>query len=818
MNRRRRRLSARAMLFTLFLLGAQYAPAQAVTYRFDLGAQALADSLRSLGQQTSRNIVFDPALVDGVRAPQLHAVLTVREAIEQLLAGTKLSAREISSDTVLIELGAARAPPGDEIAPSIETVNVFGALDKEVSVASKSGQSLRETPKSVSVVTRERIEVQSLTSLLEVLTQTTGVTAVNYSSVDSYYLSRGFQVHTVQIDGGSPAYTGGFGSFLTPDTAAYDHIEVLRGVDGIFTGAGDPGGVINLVRKRALASPRIQVNVSAGRWNMGRAELDITGSLTDDQRLRGRVVGAYEGKDYFYERAESEKTLLFGTLEYDLTADTTLIAGLSYERRKEHNYFVSGVMRYADGRDLQLPRETAFNPDWSHWFSTTREAYARVEHKFGATGMLRLNLTRLEQDSENRQFLALGAVNSTTGTGPRAYMRGGDLTSAQYLLDLSASGTFDAFGRQHRYTVGADFADVDAGGQRDIRATNFDAVTGPVVDVFDFDPTLYATPLEYVGVYYSELGPSQRGYYASLGLQLQKALRLTLAGRYGEYRYRQVYQLGAPDGTFDAPIGAHHRVNKSIPSVALTWDLAQEWTAYASYAETFQPQSVNLRAPLPGTALNPATGKNYEVGLKGRLQDSLNAAIAVYRVARTGQAVADPAYPVMSGTDGGQCCYLPLGDITSAGLDAELSGRVAPGWQMLLGYTFAQTSRSGGSSELASLLGYSPKHLLKAWSTWQLPGRLSRWSVSAGVVAQSRTHFDGLALDENDVARLYRFEEGSRAIWNASLQYRISEHLLVGIFGDNLADKRYYSVVGDARRNNIYGTPRSCVVTLRGLW
>ncbi|MBL8271587.1 TonB-dependent siderophore receptor [Steroidobacter sp.] len=807
------------MLFTLFALGASCAQAQAVTYRFDLGAQALADSLRTLGQQTSRNIVFDPALVDGLRAPTLHADLTVKDAIELLLAGTKLSAREISPDTVLIELGAPRAPPSDEIAPSIETVNVFGALDNEVSVASKSGQSLRETPKSVSVVTRERIEVQSLTSLLEVLTQTTGVTAVNYSSVDSYYLSRGFEIHTVQIDGGSPAYTGGFGSFLTPDTAAYDHIEVLRGVDGIFTGAGEPGGVINLVRKRALATPQVQVNVSAGRWNMGRAELDVTGAITDDDRLRGRVVAAYEGKDYFYERAESDKKLFFGTFEYDIAADTTLIAGASYERRKEHNYFVSGVMRYDDGRDLQLSRETAFNPDWSHWFSTTREAFARVEHKYGATGMLKLNLTRLEQDSENRQFLALGAVSSTTGTGPRAYMRGSDLSSAQDLLDLSASGTFNAFGLQHRYTVGADYAKVDAGGQKDIRATNyFDAVTGPAVDVFDFDPTIYAVPIEYVGTYYSELGPSQHGYYASLGLQLQKALRLTLAARYGEYRYRQVYQRGAPDGTLDTPISESHSVSRSIPSAALTWDLAEEWTAYVSYAETYQPQSVNLRAPLPGTALDPAAGSNYEVGLKGRVHGSLNAALAVYRLDRTGQAVADPAYPVLSGTEGGQCCFLPLGDITSEGFDAELSGHVAPGWQMLLGYTFTQTSRSGGASELASLLGYSPKHLLKAWSTWQLPGRLSRWSVSTGVVAQSRTHFDGLALDENAVARLYRFEEGSRAIWNASLQYRISEHWLVGIFGDNLADKRYYSVVGDARRNNIYGTPRSCVLTLRALW
>ncbi len=37
-----------------------------------------------------------------------------------------------------------------------------------------------------------------------------------------------------------------------PDMASYDHIEMLRGVDGMYTGAGGPGGVINC----CASSPR----------------------------------------------------------------------------------------------------------------------------------------------------------------------------------------------------------------------------------------------------------------------------------------------------------------------------------------------------------------------------------------------------------------------------------------------------------------------------------------------------------------------------------------------------------------------------------
>ncbi|HEY5757298.1 MAG TPA: TonB-dependent receptor, partial [Steroidobacter sp.] len=692
MNRRERRLSACVAWCAVLVLSAVCAHAQAVTYQFDLQSQSLADALRALGQQTSKNIVFDPALVDGLMAPTVRAQLTVKEAIDRLLTGTRLSARELAADTVLIELVAVETDVYRNNVPAIETVNVFGTLDKQLSVGSKSGASVRETPKSVSVVTRERIEVQNLTSLLEALTQTTGVTAVNYSPVDSYYFSRGFQIHTVQIDGGSPAYTSGFGSFLTPDTAAYDHVEVLRGVDGIYTGAGDPGGVINLVRKRATATPQLQVNLSAGRWNLGRGEVDASGALSADRRLRGRFVAAYEGKDYFYDRAESQKTLLFGTIEYDLTPSTLLIAGASYERRKEDNYFVSGVMRYDDGRDLRLPRSTAFNPDWSRWRSTTREVFARAEQRFGATGVIKLNLTRLEQQSENRQFLGFGAVNSATNDGPRAYERGSDLISVQELFDLSANGTIGLFGREHRYTVGTDYAKVDAGGQKDIRATNYlDASLGPAVDVFNFDPTRYPDPIEYVSAYYPEYGPSQQGHYVTLGLQLLDPLRLIVGARYGEYRYVQIYRSAAADGTLGAPVTTRYRDNKLIPSVALTWNLGRDWTAYVSYAETFQPQSGNLRAPLPGTPLDPIAGANYEAGLKGDMLGFLSAAFAVYRVERSGQAAPDPSFPEPSGVEGGLCCYLPQADVTSEGFDAEVSGRVAPGWQLSVGYTFGRT-------------------------------------------------------------------------------------------------------------------------------
>ena len=69
----------------------QLAYAQATaTAHFDLPSQSLADSLRAIGSETKTDVLFNPKLVAGLRAPALKADLTAREAIQRLLKGTGL--------------------------------------------------------------------------------------------------------------------------------------------------------------------------------------------------------------------------------------------------------------------------------------------------------------------------------------------------------------------------------------------------------------------------------------------------------------------------------------------------------------------------------------------------------------------------------------------------------------------------------------------------------------------------------------------------------------------------------------------------------
>lgn len=716
------------------------------------------------------------------------------------------------------------AGPSDDQAKTLDTVQVFGTLDDQLGVGSKTGQSLRETPKSITVMNNERIEAQNLTSLTEALIQTTGVTVGAYSPVDSFYYSRGFRVQTLQFDGGAPAYTGDFGFFYTPDTAAYDHIEMLRGVDGMYTGAGEPGGVINMVRKRPEAENAVRLDISAGSWDSYRAQLDVTGPLAFGGRLRGRAVAAYVDRGYFWERAKTEKKIVYGVLEFDAT-DTTLVSfGANYEKRDESNYMgYGGVPRYTDGRDLGLPRETAFNPDWARWDFVNKELFAKVDQQYGETGVLRLNLTNILQDSVSKHMIAYGAINPNTLAGSEARASYNEYSSSQSLADLSASGKFSLFGREsHSYTVGADYAMLDGGGQKTYQMIGYSAAPRTPVNVFDFNPALYPDRGANLLHYYRVNEQSQRGLYATVGLQLADPLRLTLGGRYGKYETHTLRDMVTNNTTYVL----RYSDSAFIPSAALSFDISDKWTSYLSYGENFKPQANMLKAPLPGTPLDPVTGDSLELGVKGELFGHLNAAAAIYRVERVNQGVLDPLYPNTPGEDGSSCCFMEQADVKAEGLDLELSGVVLPGWQLFAGYTFVKTTYEEDPDRVnttgAYWMGVTPRHQFKLWSTWRLPGKLSGWTVNGGVIAQSSSFMKGTALADANNPSLgtvpFQFTQAGYALWNASLQYEVNDTWTVGLYGDNLTDVTYYQAIGSTIRQNVYGTPRSYTLTLKGRW
>jgi outer membrane receptor for ferric coprogen and ferric-rhodotorulic acid len=679
-----------------------------------------------------------------------------------------------------------------------------GSYTSGTSTIGKSRRSLRETPQSVSVVTRQRIEDQNLRTLDEALQNTTGLTIEQGSSIERTYYSRGFAVDTVQYDGVPTQRGTGFG--VSPDLALYDRVEVLRGPAGLFNGAGQPGGTVNLVRKRPLKTPQLMGQVSAGSWDNYRADADASVLLNDRGSVRARVVGARENRGYFYDVANNKRSVLYAVVEADVAARTTLGAGVQYEKN-DLVPFYGGLPRYADGRDLEMPRSTYLNAAWSHTEIASTTAFADLNHRFANNWKLKLAVTRMREDSDDNSGSAFGTVNPATNTGPSlsAFRQG--LLGKQDAADATLEGSFEAYGRQHDVLVGANWQQ-----RRFDMSSQLYTVANPVINPFTFDPYAYrvmpATPGRPATHTLTEL--EQSGVYGSLRLALADRVRLILGGRVSNWQ-NSVRNLVT--GAYST---APYKENGEFtPYGALSVDISRDWTTYLSYAEIFRSQANLFTAD--GERLAAATGSNYEAGLKGALFGGrLNAALALFRIIEDNRSQADPAYPSpCAGSPTGGACYVAEGRVRSQGLDAELSGQLLPGWQLSAGYTFNQTrylrdrSATGlpSSNENQPLSTFTPRHLARVWSSYQPAG--SSWSLGGGVNAQDESYKTSGAL---------RLGQPAYAVWSGRVGYRINRNLTASVNLNNVFDKRYYRTLGSTNGSNWYGEPRNVTATLQALF
>lgn len=765
-----------------------YAQSGAPQQTISLTAQPLSSALRDLGRQFSVQIVYLPDTVAGRQSPALSGQFTLDQALSRLLAGTGIQVRRSGNN---ISLGPA--DKGD--ATQLEPVRVHASRYDVTSEGSgsyaaagatigKSPLSLREIPQSVSVMTRTQMDEQGFTRVADAINHTTGISSSGYPDTESFN-SRGFAA-SLQYDG-VPAQGEGAPHL---DLAVYDRIEVLRGPAGLLSGTAEPGGVVNLVRKRPTRELRFEGQLSAGSWNNYRAEADLSGPLNKDGTLRGRVVTAYQDKDQYYDQGSSKPATLYGVLEYDLTPATTLGLTAFYSELDFRNF--NGLAQFEDG---SLPDRRSFLGPARTSNHEVYELGADLQHRFDNEWVLKANYTHKESTYKGFSSFALQPISLQTGL---ANMMAGRIHN-EFTWDqgdVSVTGPFNLFGREHSLTLGFNAA-------RNNTKTSSRFSQFPDWDVLnDFD---YGSLLDQPILNQNQEIVTQSGIYASTRLKLHDRVTAVLGGRWSNYesRSRSVRPETGPWDVSDAKASGEF-----TPFAGLILDVNDTISLYSSYAESFVPQS---QQDYTGKTLDPRKGWQIEAGAKGEFLDGrLNGSVAVYRMRDTNRAVTDTDHVGCGGSPTGTCSRA-AGLVQSQGWEMELVGNLAPGWDLGAGYTYTDVRyrrdsvlENEGQRFNANLV---PKHLFRLWTHYRFQpqdwgGRLNGWSVGAGVQAQSN-------LFTSDVY------QGGYATVSAKIGYKPNERWEASLAVNNLFDRRYLSSVGYSTFLNIYGAPRNAMLNLK---
>ena len=784
----------------MLVLGGALSPAHAQngapqhqTQQFDIPAGALGPALRAVALKAGIALTFTADQTDRKTTAGLRGQFITPDALAALLGGTGLEA--VRMDNGGYVLRAAGAPPVKDAALPTVTVSSTRAPASEntgsytmpaAGTATKLELSPRETPQSVSVLTRQQIEDQGLVTLDDAVNSITGLVMQKgyYAGNSGSFSARGFPITNMMLDG-VPTSMGANGTFNADnaDLVIYDRVEVVRGANGLTSGSGNPSAAINLVRKRPTTEPQVMLTAGAGRWNDHQLQLDASNALNEAGTLRARAVASLQDKDMFYDVAHDRTGQLYGIVEADVARDTTVTLGAHY-RKLEHTGGYQEFPTRDNGTQLGLPRTANLANAYDFWDQTDKTAFAEVEHRFGKGWKAKISAIRKWQDVDT-MFSSFGGREGRHTQNTQAYK----LDNQQGSVDATVGGPFALLGRQHELSVGVSRrkAENDNFGDWGVRATPL------ALDPFDWNPHANARPNANYDRWRVRGTVRETGVYGAARFSVTDPLSLIAGARSSWY-----------ESTNEVARSGYKVAREITPYAGLVYDLDANHSLYASWTEIFQPQSA---VDAGGALLKPVTGTNYEGGVKGEYFGGLlNASLAVFQVSQRNRAMTDLNGPSPCPGTGSTYCSRAAGEVESKGVEMEVSGELAPGWQATAGYTYvaAKFVSDSDASNVGKLFDADlPRHQLKVSTSYRLPAALERWRVGGSVMAQNAVY----SSDEPNI------RQGGYTVFGLHAAYRFDEHLSVRLNVNNVFDKTYQQI-GWTAGGNTYGTPRAATVTL----
>lgn len=501
------------------------------------------------------------------------------------------------------------------------------------------------------------------------------------------------------------------------------------------------------------------------------------------------------------------KEVFYGVLAFDLNDSTTLTTGLEWTKLDATGAWGNLPADY-DGSPLPLGRSTYLGADWNRWDRSNLQTFAELEHRFDNDWKLKLMAQRTHFELDDHGFKqtyftrASGADNPTNNPYLMNYQvtEGDGGESLQNNLSATLNGPFELFGRTHELMLGVERIRNDSYAS----ATHF--TPSGLFDIRDWDPkTSLPEPDIDITAHPVRTRTTQEGAYATWRISLADPLTAIIGARNNWYDYEQENNTSG-NGTFSVD-------NKLVPYAALIYDLNENFSAYASYTEIFNPQTVT---DVSGSVLKPVEGEAYETGIKGEFYDGrLNASLAFFRIYQVGNAIDDIASGMPCGGNTGYC-KIAAGKNRSQGFELEISGEVLPGWNVTGGYTYNTTEYLNDPNNQGNAIRTTdPKRMLKLFTSYRLPGELDAWTIGGGVQAQSDIYSRATASSRGVNPDAVASQSGY-AVYNAMVNYRFNEHYSLQLNANNIFDKKYYRQVAPTPTGYYWGDPRNVSVTLRG--
>lgn len=791
----------RAALLGLALAGpltlalSQPAHAQsAALAKYQIPAGPLGAALTSFAAAANITLSFAAEQTRDLRTAGLNGEYTPAAGLARILAGSGLEAVHRGDGNYVLRAAekteANKAGSGDTLLDSVlVTANQLGEITEgsgsytpgTIATATRLVLTPRETPQSISVVTRQEMNDFNLTSIDAVMSHTPGVSIVTYDSERTEYYARGFAIQNFQYDGipmlRDSSYSAG--NTLT-DMAIYDRVEVLKGATGLLTGSGDPGATINLIRKKPTKKFQGEVSLGAGTWDTHRTQLDLSGALNPAGSLRGRAVAAHQDKQSQLDGYQRKTATFYGILEADLSPSTLLTVGADYQDNTPTRSTWGGIPIYnSNGAFNDMPRSFNNGANWSSWKQYTRTTFATLEHSFANDWLVKAQFNHQINGYNAPLGAAAGGTepNPATGSGISTWESKYVGKTVANAFDVYASGPFQLLGRKHELVVGG------SASKRTWTNRGYWTNGHKVADYYGWNGNISEPNwdnLPAANKFSNREVTRENGLYATARFNLRDDLKLIAGSRVLNYENATLKKSGV-----------------IVPYLGAVYDLNDRYSLYASYTSIYRPQS---EQDSNGKTLEPLEGVNYETGIKGSFFNGrLNASAAYFRLNQDNYANATGALTPSGGT-----AYEAIDGVRTKGFEAEISGQVTPQWQIHAGFNHKISRRQG--EKVATL---TPENQFSLSSTYK-PDFVPGLSIGGGGRWQDQTwgnvSHSTLGTIKHTVASYW--------LLDAMASYQVDQNLSVNLNVNNLLDKKYYTIFS-WYSTYTWGEGRNTMLTLK---
>ncbi|MFY4787050.1 TonB-dependent siderophore receptor [Aliarcobacter butzleri] len=752
--------------------------------QFSISNLSLKQAIEEISKKSNMPYMVDGKLLDGKKAPNIKNIEGVENALNEILKDTNLKAT-IEDGTILIRekaIGQGTVLEPISVNDSYKSGSAEnGYVVKELKQVGPWGEkSLQDTPYSMTVMPQELIENSIAGDMDQVYKMNPIIQNGAPTSVygTPYAAFRGFHSQVGIMDGLRLSSTS-----TGIAMEELERVEIINGLTGFMYGVSGSegiGGTTNYVLKRPTYKRLTNLTVGNYGGEQYFAHIDLGDKIDEKGKFAYRLNASYQDGETGKENQNVERKLISGALDWNVTDDFQL------QLEAAHTYYrIDGIdSRFYAYKNSSfgslgywiepLKNDKLYTPTWTYNETKTDRiglnANWNINDIFTFRSAYMYKKDRLESvNSYPVYFADSGWMNGWTSKSAPSW----NIAQGAYAY---LDSEFNTSSIKHKLTFGVsgDILSVKQYENNFLSAGNSSAYINPN-DLSDWTkPSSLSQSWDY-GKKYESSKSTNSNIIIGDDITFNEHFSALVGFNYTTVETKNYNSDGSQDGE-------GYDKSELTPTVSLIFKPFEDLTTYVTYMEGLSKGDIvpndSVEYNDPGKILDPYVSKQYEIGAKYAISESLLLSSALFRI--------EKANSYEERTSNGKITMTQDGLQIHQGLELVATGKITDDLTIMAGGTLMDIEVS--KTENSALKGKRPTGvsdlLVKLYAEYNIP-MIQGLTLTGGAYHSGSMYKDSTNSQKIDAYTVY----------DAGLRYKTKIDKYPTTFNlnvANLTDKDYW--------------------------